>query len=82
MTNAAETAVQHAIDGGGLTLVLAYQAAPAIREGRLRVLLPDHERPPSPIQIVYPSARLLSAKVRAFIDMAARETRWSFLDLG
>lgn len=82
VTNAAEAAVQHAIDGGGLTLVLAYQAAAAIREGRLRVLLPDFERPPSPIQIVYPSARLLSAKVRAFIDMAARETRWSFLDFG
>ncbi len=81
VTNAAETAVQHAIDGGGLTQVLAYQAAAAIREGRLHVLLPDYERLPSPIQIVYPTARLLPARVRAFIDMAATETRWSFLDL-
>lgn len=81
VTNAAESAVQHAIDGGGLTLVLASQAA-AIRRGALRILLAEHERPPSPIQIVYPTQRLLSAKVRAFIDMAVAETRWSFTELG
>lgn len=82
VTNAAESAVQHAIDGGGLTLVLAYQAAEAIGRGALRILLAEHERPPSPIQIVYPTQRLLSAKVRAFIDMAVAETRWSFTELG
>ncbi len=82
VTNAAESAVQHAVDGGGLTLVLAYQAAAAIRRGALRILLAEHERPPSPIQIVYPTQRLLSAKVRAFIDMAVAETRWSFTELG
>lgn len=82
VTNAAESAVQHAIDGGGLTLVAAYQAADAIRRGALTILLPEHERPPSPIQIVYPTQRLLSAKVRAFIDMAVAETRWSFTELG
>ncbi|WP_376989445.1 LysR family transcriptional regulator [Bosea sp. R86505] len=79
VTNGAESAVQHAIDGGGLTLVLAYQAAAAIRAGALRILLPKFEREPSPIQLVYPNARLLSAKVRAFIDMAASETNWSFV---
>ncbi len=80
-TNGAESAVQHAIDGGGLTLVLAYQAAAAVRSGTLRILLPGFEREPSPIQLVYPTSRLLSAKVRAFIDMAASETDWSFVDL-
>jgi DNA-binding transcriptional LysR family regulator len=81
VTNAAESAVQHAIDGGGLTLVLAYQAAAAVRSGALRILLPEFEREPSPIQLVYPTARLLSAKVRAFIDMAASETDWSFVTM-
>lgn len=79
VTNGAESAVQHAIDGGGLTLVLAYQATAAIRAGALRILLPEYERPPSPIQLVYPTARLLSPKVRAFIDMAASDTDWSFV---
>jgi DNA-binding transcriptional LysR family regulator len=78
VTNGAESAVQHAIEGGGLTLVLAYQAATALAQGRLRVLLPEHERPPSPIHLVYPTARLLSAKVRSFIDMVVSDTSWSF----
>ena len=81
VTNGAESAVQHAVAGGGLTLVFAYQAAPALAQRRLRVLLPDYERPPSPIQLVYPTARLLSAKVRTFIDMAVSDTHWSFTDL-
>jgi DNA-binding transcriptional LysR family regulator len=81
VTNGAESAVQHAVAGGGLTLVFAYQAAPALAQGRLRVLLPDYERPPLPIQLVYPTARLLSAKVRTFIDMTVSDTHWSFTDL-
>lgn len=82
VTNSADTAIQHALSGGGLTMVLAYQAAEAIRSGGLRIVLPEHEVPPLPIQIVYPTQRLLSAKVRAFIDMAVTEADWSFTDLG
>lgn len=79
VTNGADSAIQHALDGGGLTMVLAYQAAAAIKAGALRILLPEFERPPAPIQLVYPTSRLLSAKVRAFVDVAAGETNWSFL---
>ncbi|CAN5150830.1 LysR family transcriptional regulator [soil metagenome] len=81
VTNSADTAIQHAVSGGGLTMVLAYQAAAAIRTGALRIVLAEHERAPLPIQIVYPTSRLLSAKVRAFIDMAVTDTDWSFTDL-
>jgi len=82
VTNSADTAIQHAVRGGGLTMVLAYQAADAIRAGALRIVLAEHELPPLPIQIVYPTQRLLSAKVRAFIDMIVTEADWSFTDLG
>src|SRR6266478_4528117 len=60
---------QHAEQGGGLTRVLAYQAADAIRASRLRIVLQKFEQPPLPIHIVYPTSRLLSAKVRTFIDL-------------
>jgi hypothetical protein len=63
VTNSADAAIGHAELGGGLTMVLAYQVAPAARSGRLRVVLPCFEPPPLPIQLVYPSSRLLSAKV-------------------
>ena len=68
-TNSADAAIQYAEQGGGLTRVLAYQAADAIKGGRLRVVLAQFEQPPLPIHIVYPTSRLLSAKVRAFIDL-------------
>jgi DNA-binding transcriptional LysR family regulator len=79
-TNSADAAIAHALAGGGLAMVLAYQAAPELREGRLRVVLADFEPPPAPIQLVYPTARLLSAKVRAFIDLAVETTDWQFID--
>jgi DNA-binding transcriptional LysR family regulator len=31
-----------------------------------------------PIHIVYPTSRLLSAKVRAFIDLVAEVSDWHF----
>ncbi|MGP9810185.1 LysR family transcriptional regulator [Rhodopseudomonas sp. NSM] len=77
-TNSADAAILHAERGGGLTRVLAYQAADAIRGGRLQIVLADYEEPPLPIAIVYPTSRLLSAKVRAFVDLAAETCDWRF----
>src|SRR6266850_6920082 len=77
-TNSADAAIQYAEQGGGLTRVLAYQAADAIKRGRLRVVLAQFEQPPLPIHIVYPTSRLLSAKVRAFIDLVTDISDWHF----
>src|SRR6202023_1049784 len=68
-TNSADAAIQYAEQDGGLTRVLAYQAADAIKRGRLRPVLEKFEPPPLPIHIVYPTPRLLSAKVRTFVDL-------------
>src|SRR5579871_1340063 len=75
-SNVADAAIQHAMAGGGLTRVLAYQAADAIRRGRLKLVLRKFELPPLPVQIVYPTSRLLSAKVRAFIDLVLETADW------
>ena len=77
-TNSADAAIQYAEQGGGLTRVLAYQAAEAIKAGRLRIVLANFEQPPLPIHIVYPTSRLLSAKVRTFIDVVAELSDWHF----
>ncbi len=81
VTNSADAAIGHAELGGGVTMVLAYQVAEAVRHKRLVVLLSDFEPPPLPIQIVYPTSRLLSAKVRAFVDLVASTSDFSFVDL-
>jgi DNA-binding transcriptional LysR family regulator len=77
-TNIADAAIWHAEHDGGLTCVLAYQAAESIAAGRLRVVLAPFQLPAIPIHIVYPTSRLLSAKVRTFIDLAGKTTDWQF----
>jgi DNA-binding transcriptional LysR family regulator len=77
-TNSADAAIGYAVRGGGLTRVLAYQAADAIRAGRLKILLAKFEPAPLPIHIVYPTSRLLSAKVRTFIDLVVEISDWHF----
>ena len=77
-TNSADAAVQYAETGGGLTRVLAYQAADAIKRGKLKIVLQAFEPPALPIHIVYPTSRLLSAKVRTFIDLVVETSDWRF----
>jgi len=77
-TNSADAAIQYAEQGGGLTRVLAYQAAEAIKAGRLTTVLAKFEQPRLPIHIVYPTSRLLSAKVRTFIDLVIDIADWHF----
>jgi DNA-binding transcriptional LysR family regulator len=46
---------------------------PFVERKQLRVVLEDFEMPPRPISIVYPHARLLPARTRAFIEFARQE---------
>jgi DNA-binding transcriptional LysR family regulator len=78
ITNSSDAAIQYAEAGGGLTRVMFYQAADALRGGRLRIVLAKFEQPPLPIHLVYPTSRLLSAKVRTFIDLVTEISDWHF----
>jgi DNA-binding transcriptional LysR family regulator len=78
ISNSADAVLQYAEANGGLTRVLAYQAADALKRGRLKIVLAKFEQPALPIHIVYPTSRLLSAKVRAFIDLVVETTQWRF----
>jgi DNA-binding transcriptional LysR family regulator len=78
ITNSSDAAIQYAEQGGGLTRVMFYQAADALKAGRLRIVLEKFEQPPLPIHIVYPTSRLLSAKVRTFVDLVVEISDWHF----
>ena len=77
-SNSADAAIQYAEQDGGLTRVLFYQAAASLKAGRLKIVLAKYEQPPLPIHIVYPTSRLLSAKVRTFIDLVTEISDWHF----
>jgi DNA-binding transcriptional LysR family regulator len=73
--NSAEVAVAAATAGQGVTRVLYYQAARELRAGKLRVVLPEFEPPPLPVQVVHAEGRRVAARVRAFIDFATKRLR-------
>jgi DNA-binding transcriptional LysR family regulator len=71
VVNTAEAAVDAAIAGVGLTRVLSYQVASAIKAGTLALVLRKFEPAPIPVSLVYSHQPLLPAKLRAFLDFAA-----------
>lgn len=75
MVNSSEFAIDAAMAGCGLTRVLSYQIAPALRAGRLKVVLAEFEPPPVPIHVVHREGRRAAARVRAFVDFAVERLR-------
>jgi DNA-binding transcriptional LysR family regulator len=71
VVNANDVKVAAAVAGQGLARALAYQVTDEVRDGRLRVVLADHEPPPVPVHLVYPAGRGAAAKVREFVHFAA-----------
>lgn len=69
--NTAESAIDAAISGVGITRVLSYQIAIAERSGTLVRLLSSFEGNLTPVNLVYGGQPLLPLKLRAFIDFAA-----------
>lgn len=70
VVNTAEAAIDAAAAGAGVTRVFNYQAAEAVRDGRLKVVLRDREPESIPVSFVHVSNRLVPAKLRAFLDFA------------
>ena len=56
--------------GEGIAVALSYMVAPLLAEARLSLVLERFAPAPVPVQIVYPHARLLAPKIRAFVDFA------------
>jgi DNA-binding transcriptional LysR family regulator len=73
--NGGDVAIACALAGHGLARPLSYQVDEELRDGRLQIVLADHELPPLPVQLVYPEGRQAAAKVRAFVDFAVTRLR-------
>jgi DNA-binding transcriptional LysR family regulator len=71
VVNTAEAAIDAAIASVGVTRVLGYQVANALRSGALTLALEKFEPAPWPVSLVHAGQGLLPLKLRAFIDFAA-----------
>ena len=67
--NAPELLINLARTGAGIAAVPDYFAAPSVRRGELRRVMPDWCLPSHTAWAVFPGRRLMPAKTRAFINM-------------
>ncbi len=66
--NQIDTELAAARDGLGICRVLGYQAQEDLERGTLVPVLTDYSAPPLPVQFVFPHSRLLSPRVRHFME--------------
>ena len=64
-----------AINGMGIAVLPTFIAGDAIRKGELTIILDDYPLKSEDISLLFPSNKYLSAKVRAFIDLAVKHFR-------
>lgn len=80
-TNQIDVALDCAVDGLGAVKLLSYQAFDAVQSGQLQRVLAEFEQPPIPVQFVYPHTRLLSPRVRDFLNWAAPKLENTLSDI-
>lgn len=71
-SNQVGVSVRACVDGLGFGRFLCYQVMPAVRRGELELVLQDFEPLPSPLSLLFHQNRLLSTRVRAFVDWMAK----------
>jgi DNA-binding transcriptional LysR family regulator len=71
----AEAAIDAAIAGVGFTRVLSYQAAAAVKDGRLKVILEDFEGEALDVNLIHAGQGRIPLKTRAFLDIVAPRLR-------
>ena len=79
--NSAAAAAASAVNGKGVTRLFSYHVAPHVRDGRLAVVLANHEPAPLPVHLLSPGGRLALPALRAFTDFAVPRLRERFAGL-
>jgi DNA-binding transcriptional LysR family regulator len=75
LSNSAESMRAAALAAIGLVAVPDWVVSDALSAGRLTRVLADYPPPPVGIYAVYPSNRMITVKVRAFVDHVARDLK-------
>ncbi len=73
--NHAAPAADACLAGLGFGMFISYQVAHHIEQNHLQIVLESFESPPRPINVVYPHARLLPARTKAFIAWIRQELK-------
>ena len=76
-----EAALRAALQHVGITRLLHYQAADALREGDLKIVLDRFEPHPLPVSLVHAGRSQMPVKMRCFLDFAAPRLRQRLLEI-
>lgn len=68
-------AVEACAAGAGFGMFMSYQVEPLVAQKKLKIILERFEQAPRPIHVIYPHARLLPTRTRAFIDWMRQEIK-------
>ena len=71
--NHAAAAVEACAEGLGFGRFLSYQVESLVAEGKLTIVLQEFEPPPIPVHVVFAHARLMTPRVRVFVDWIKAE---------
>lgn len=71
--NQIDAAIDACVEGIGFGVFLSYQVESLVREGKLVYSLIDYEPPPLPVSVIYSRPRLMSTRVRTFVDRVTRD---------
>lgn len=70
-----EIAIATCQAAGGICPAAPFAVEESLRAGKLVTVLPDWSFQPRPMQLIYPSKRQLSVRVRCFIDWALQQMK-------
>ncbi|HYW55332.1 MAG TPA: LysR family transcriptional regulator [Polaromonas sp.] len=68
-------AIAACVADAGFGMFLSYQVAPYLKSKQLRTVLAGFQPAPRPIHVIYPHARLLPMRTRAFIEWMKNELK-------
>ncbi len=66
---------QAVLDDIGIGIFLSYQVEEQLASGALQAILTDYEPEPLPVSVVYSHAKLMSTRVRVFVDWITLKLR-------
>ena len=75
IVNTAEAAIDAAAAGLGVTRVLSYQVAQAVLDGRIEIVLAEHEPAPAPVSLLHSRQGPTPLRVRMALDFIAPRLR-------
>jgi DNA-binding transcriptional LysR family regulator len=70
-----DSAAKAALAGLGITRLLSYQVADALKNGQLKIILSEYEAPPVPVHVVHHAGRYSAVRIRSFVDFISDHLR-------